>query len=172
MENELIEETIEDLDELNSNIGLLIRFYAKEHINPDYYKPEEPVYFDDTIRKFNILRWIQCKLIDIKLNLNNGITEKDIKKLENQITIMDDSEELTKHILPGGFGLAQSQSYICSDKSKRINRKIKKINKKENEYLKLLIKYFFVFARDCSSYEIYREDNNDNNENIPIIITF
>lgn len=134
------------IDELNANIGLLAR---SSNIN------------DPQIVK--LLKKVQNKLFNIGAYLATpntggeveirGISDDDVKELEQQIDVMDlQLPPLEGFVLPGGSRVS-AQCDICRTVTRRAERRVVSLAKQSIvapivlQYLNRLSDFFFVFAR-------------------------
>lgn len=163
-------EVVGNLDELSSNIGLLVAFIEEND------KEEEK---DSYIFDINYLRKIQVIILDIgsniavydkkKLKNIDKIELDDILEIEKNIDIIDSyNNKLTDFILPGKYK-GDSQCHICRVITRRVERSLCRLNDKNIDnvygnteyndmyidekifmYINRLSDYFFALARFLS----------------------
>ena len=134
------------VDELNSNLGVLI---AIPNLNPEYV---------------DLLRYVQNKLFNIGAylatpNVDNsithcpGLTSDSVHRLEIAIDDMDAQlPPLTNFVLPGGTHRA-AVAHVCRTMCRRCERRIVAladtayVDPKVLEFVNRLSDFLFVFAR-------------------------
>ena len=132
------------IDELNSNIGMLI------DLCENYQSDDFDLLGEISKNLFSIGSALACedpKEGEKYLNLKAS----DIEKLESAIDhFSKDLKELKNFILPGG-GMPASQSHICRSVCRRAERRLLQLQEEEHSlilgYLNRLSDYFFVLAR-------------------------
>lgn len=132
------------VDELNSNIGMLI------HLCENYQIEELQLLKEISKNLFSIGSALAClEADDIQKYLN--ITSKDTEKLEIAIDHFSETlPSLNNFILPGG-GMPASQAHICRSVCRRAERRVLQLEnenfKEITSYMNRLSDYFFVLAR-------------------------
>lgn len=124
-----------DIDELNSNIGLLAAMVEAEHREGLYH--------------------IQRNLFQagFAISASSTLTQEDIDKLEKDIdTLTATMPPQTQFILPGG-STAAAQGHVCRAVCRRAERAVIALSKQHDvpsvvpAYLNRLSDYLFTFAR-------------------------
>ncbi|MEC9283802.1 MAG: cob(I)yrinic acid a,c-diamide adenosyltransferase [Bdellovibrionota bacterium] len=132
------------VDELNSNIGMLI------HLCENYQEEDLALLTEISKNLFSIGSALACeKPEEAKKFLN--INSLDLEKLEIAIDKFSENlKELKNFILPGG-GMPACQAHICRSVCRRAERWVLQLQAAEHEmivsYLNRLSDYFFVLAR-------------------------
>lgn len=136
------------VDELNSNLGLLISLLNKEAAITPFV--DELTLIQGWL--FQLGSQLACSDIELAKKLPN-IQEQDINRLENSMDQWDQELPALKNfILPGGH-LASAQAHICRTVTRRAERLCVVLDQNENldypalTFLNRLSDYFFVLAR-------------------------
>lgn len=138
-----------EIDELNSNIGLLYSTLRAEStpFNKDVFSMVEQIQID----LFNMGTF----LADVDEKMGIWIKQTDVKLLESMIDKLDENlPELDYFILPSG-AMSASQSHICRTVTRRVERSIldfdstleKPLSHQLKLYINRLSDFFFVLAR-------------------------
>lgn len=138
---------IGEIDELNSQIGLLISQLPS-------------IGHDDAQSHLSLLSTIQHSLFDLGSELAvpgfNALNPKVISQIEAQIeTLLEQLPPLREFILPGGCQAA-AQAHICRSVSRRAERALVLLNQQEPisdlslQLINRLSDYFFVLARELN----------------------
>ena len=133
-----------NIDELNSNIGLL----CDHKINPDIKNKLLKIQHE----LFIIGSLLACEVDPSTFKLQQ-LEEESVIRLENEIDEMNNElEPLRNFILPGGNSIV-SHCHICRCVSRRAERSVILLNQSTRispeiiRYLNRLSDYFFVLAR-------------------------
>jgi len=148
-------DTLGDLDELASHIGLLC---AKIQSDNDLSVS------DLTVTHLYQLREIQVKLLDIGSNIAvidkkkkekvPKLTDDDVKRVENWIDACEYSNGKLTEFLVTGVGETDSQCHVCRSVSRRAERCMWRLNDDVEvdtiilKYMNRLSDFFFAFARN------------------------
>ena len=144
--DDIIIEVLGTLDELNSNIGLIINLYGK----------------DDNLKvRLNEIQNVIFDIGTMVASIKNSKTKYEFKdnivdELESSIDEMDNTlPKLTNFILPGG-NMTSCYCHLARSVCRRCERLIVKLNKVYEmdpiilQYINRLSDYFFVLARYCN----------------------
>ena len=140
--DDLLIQTIGEVDELNSQLAVLV-----------YHAPDN---FSE------VIRLIQNELFNVGAELSMGqamIEQSHVDTLENSLDALNENlTPLKEFILPGG-GLAASHCHVARAVCRRVERSLVSLNnhKKLNDYLMAYVNrlsdYLFVLARAISQAE-------------------
>lgn len=144
------------LDELNSVIGIILSFNTK--------KTKENKYIVRILLSIQTAIFPICSyLADLPDTLSDVDLELETKKLEKEIDKMTKKmPELSNFILPGG-GVVGAHLHLARTVSRRAERKIIKLHKKEKvdirviQYVNRLSDLFFTLARYANYLEHKKE---------------
>lgn len=144
------------LDELNSAIGIILSFNTK--------KTKENKYITRILLSIQKAIFPICSyLADLPDTLSDIDLNKKIQKLEKEIDYMTKKmPELSNFILPGG-GVVGAHLHLARTVSRRAERKIIKLHKKEPvdirviQYVNRLSDLFFTLARYANHIEKKKE---------------
>lgn len=144
------------LDELNSVIGIILSFNTK--------KNKESKYIDQILKRVQRSIFPICSyLADLPDVIHDVDLESEIKQFEKEIDFMTQKmPRLTNFILPGG-GVAGAHLHLARTVSRRAERAIIKLYKKEKvdtriiQYINRLSDLFFTLARYSNFIEKKKE---------------
>ena len=154
--DDLLIQTIGEVDELNSQLAVLV-----------YHAPDD---FNESVHS------IQNELFNVGAELSMGqamIQQKQVDVLENSLDELNKTlTPLKEFILPGG-GLAASHCHVARAVCRRVERSLVSLNKQDKlnsyllAYVNRLSDYLFVLARAISKNEgmdeVYWQSARKNN---------